>query len=94
MRPRLDPFAASPEEDMADALDLYAWTEIMAGQALRPRARLIAGRVLSGHLYRGIGGHARLCRRRLAIRSWRANPDGGWYVVLRRGREVVRLPYA
>jgi hypothetical protein len=79
---------------MADALDLYAWTEIMAGQALRPRARLIAGRVLSGHLYRGSGGHARLCRRRLAIRSWRANPDGGWYVVLRRGAEVVRLPYA
>lgn len=93
MRPRhFDPFSASPEEDLAEALDLFEFAETQARRTLRAmsnRPRILA-LVAAGHLRIGRFGTTHKTRTRLAVRSI----CSGRHVVLRRGREVVRLPFA
>lgn len=95
MTPTRDPLAPTPAEQASEEEALDALAEVALCAALRPRARRRAALLASGHLDRRSGrGWGRLTRRRLAIRAGATTREGGFCVVLRRGTELVRLPFA
>lgn len=77
----------------SEEIELFELTEILACHDLRPRARLAKERVASGHLRMSTGFY-RLVRRRLAVRSFRTISPPRYYVKIRRGDQIVRLPLA
>ena len=95
MTPTLDPLAPTPAEQASEEEALDALAEVALCAALRPRARRRAALLASGHLEARRGrGWARLTRRRLSIRAHDRTGRAGLHVVLRRGTELVRLPFA
>jgi len=96
MRSVPDPLGPTPEEAFAEAMDLYDLAEMFACRDMKRRQ--LRGRmaelVAAGHLVRDRIGLKR-ARRRLAIRRmYHAGTKAtGFYVVLRRGDEIVRLPF-
>lgn len=93
MTPTRDPLAPTPAEQASEEEALDALAEVALCAALRPRARRRAALLASGHLV-PCHGHYRLARRRLSLYSGRIRPRHGNCVVLRRGPELVRLPFA
>ena len=93
MTPTRDPLALTPAELASEEEALDALAEVAILRALHPRARRRAALLASGHLVPG-PWHYRLARRRLSLYSGRTCPGQGMRVVLRRGAELVRLPFA
>ena len=102
MTPTRDPLALTPAELASEEERSFELEEEAARHDLRrrsalatsPRARRHAHLRETGLLSAPGLAHARRTRRRLAIRSGATTGEGGLCVVLRRGAELVRLPFA
>lgn len=76
--------------DLGEAMALFELAEVTVRRALRFPEQIRRG-VDHGRLRFHKSGEVRLVHRRLAYRKVRSE---GFYIVLRRGAEVVRLHFA
>ena len=96
MTPTLDPMASTTAEDAADDDASFGLTEVCALSAVR-RARIPARlrpHLASGHLVIDVRGRVLRARVRLAFRAARSQIASGTCIVLHRGAQTVRLPFA